>query len=113
MLMRASTHVKTTRVQRIMYQFYVAKAINHARTNIQHLKRTSTFVVDYGQNMELLLYNSDQPGVSYYYSPLSIYNWGVVNHAHEYTMNINKTKDFKAHLHDHVYHEGIAKKRCK
>ena len=25
-------------------------------------------------------------------------------------MNINKTKDFKAHLHTHVYHEGVAQK---
>ena len=77
---------------------------------IQHSKRTYTFVVDYGQNMELPLYNSKQPGVPYYYSPLSIYNLGVVNHTHEYTKNINKMKDFKAHLHAHVYHEGIAKK---
>ena len=35
---------------------------------------------------------------------------GVVNHDHEYDKNINHTKDFKAHLHVHVYHEGIAKK---
>ena len=110
MLLRAAKHVKMARVQRIMYQFYVAKAINHARTNIQHSQRTYTFVVDYGQNMELPLYNSEQPGCSYYYSPLSIYNLGVVNHAHEYDKNINRTKDFKAHLHAHVYHEGIAKK---
>ena len=64
-LTRAAKHMKMARVQRIMYQFYVAKAINHARNNIQHSKRTYTFVVDYGQNMELPLYNSKQPGVSY------------------------------------------------
>ena len=64
--MRAAKHVKMERVQRIMYQFYVAKAINHARNNVEHAQRTYTFVVDYGQNMELPLYNSEQPGCLYY-----------------------------------------------
>ena len=42
------------------------------------------FAVDYGQNMELPMYNSQQPGVMYYYSPLSIYNLGMVDHVHDY-----------------------------
>ena len=76
---------------------------------IFNIQSVPIFVVDYGQNMELPLYNSEQPGVSNYYSPLSIYNLGVVNHSHEYTHILKETKNFKAHLHDHVYHEGIAK----
>ena len=56
-------------------------------------------------------YNKEQPGCTYYYSPLSIYNLGVVNHAYQYGENDDKT--IKAHMHAHVYHEGIAKKGAK
>ncbi len=64
-----------------------------------------TFVVDYGQNMELPSYNAEQPGCTYYYSPLSIYNLGVVNHTHVY-----EDERVSKHMHAHVYHEGIGKK---
>ncbi len=33
-----------------------------------HFEQTYTFVVDYGQNMELPVYNEEQPGITYYYS---------------------------------------------
>ena len=64
-----------------------------------------TFVVDFGQNMELPSYPKEQPGCTYYYSPLSVYNLGVVNHAHVY--NDGRVS---ANLHAHVYHEGVVKK---
>ena len=35
---------------------------------------------------------------------------GLVNHAYEYEDGVDNTKEFKAHYHTHVYHEGIAKK---
>ena len=76
--------------------------------DVPRSERTYTFVVDYRQNMELPVYNKEQPGCTYYYSPLSIYNLGVVNHAYQYGENDDKT--IKAHMHAHVYHEGIAKK---
>ena len=67
MLLRAAKHVKMSRVQRIMYQFYVVKYINHTRENVKHSERIYTFVVDYGQNMEMPAFNSMQPGDTYYY----------------------------------------------
>ena len=62
-------------------------------------------VADFGENMELPVYNKEQPGCAYYFSPLSAYNFGVVNHAHEYEDGI-----IGEHLYAHVYHEGVAKK---
>ena len=106
MLIRASLHIRMARVQRLLYQKYVAKAIKHAKENYAHADRTYTFVVDYGQNMELPVYNKEQPGCTYYYSPLSVYNLGVVNHAHFYDNN----RKYGPHLHAHVYHEGVARK---
>ena len=55
--------------------------------------------------MELSVFNDNQPGCTYYYSPLGVYNLGVVNHAHDYG-----TGEFKEHIYAHVYHEGDGKK---
>ena len=62
-------------------------------------------MVDYGQNMELPIFNMEQLGCTYYYSPLSVYNLGVVEHAHKYN-NGTVTE----HMHCHVYNEGVGKK---
>ena len=61
-----------------------------------------TFVVDYGQNMELPVFNNNQLGVMYYYSPLTVNNLGMVNQAHEY-----ENGEVKEHVYAHVYHEGV------
>jgi hypothetical protein len=55
--------------------------------------------------MELSLFRKDKPGCTYYFSPLSVYNLGVVNHAHIYDDG-----HISEHLHAHVYHEGVGKK---
>ena len=70
-----------------------------------HLERIYTFVVNYGQNMELPVYNDEQPGCAYYYSPLSVYILGIVNHAHVYDNGkIGK------HMYAHIYNKGEGKK---
>jgi hypothetical protein len=51
------------------------------------------------------MYNKEQPGCMYYFCPMSIYNLGVVDHAHVY--NDGRVGE---HLHCHVYTEGIGKK---
>ena len=106
MLLQAAEHVKMARAQRALYHAKVADAVADATKGIDHAERRYTFVVDYGQNMELPVYNKEQPGVTYYYSPLSIYNLGIVNHAHVYDEDGRVTE----HMHCHVYHEGVGKK---
>ena len=105
MLIRSGKHALRARAQRVLYQHYVVKAIRDAWLDTPHTLRTYCFVVDYGQNMELPVYNLEQPGLTYYYSPLSIFNLGVVNHAHKYS-----DKEPREHMFAHVYHEGVAKK---
>ncbi len=60
--------------------------------------------------MEILVFNKVQPGTSYYYSPLNIYNLGVVDHAYVANDYYNNPK---GHMHAHVYHEGVATKGAK
>jgi hypothetical protein len=70
------------RAQRAFYQVKVADAVPDATARKEHLARRYTFVVDYGQNMELPMYNKKQPGFVYYFSPMSVYNLGLVDHTH-------------------------------
>ncbi len=76
--------MKMARAQRALYQAKVADAVADATARKEHSLRRYTFVVDYGQNMELPVYNKEQLGCTYYFSPLRIYNLGVVNHTHIY-----------------------------
>ena len=55
--------------------------------------------------MELPIFNKEQPGGSYYYSPLSMYNLGMVDQGYEYN-----NEEVGDHMHAHVYHEGIGRK---
>jgi len=74
MILRAVKHVKRARAQRKEYQKWVRIAQDHTERNVPHKDRVRCGVVDYGQNMQLPLYNQEQPGTSYYYSPLNVYN---------------------------------------
>ena len=105
MLLEAAEHVKMARAQRALYQAKVADAVADATEGKNHTVRRYTFVVDYGQNMELPVYNKEQPGITYYYSPLSVYNLGIVDHAHVYDDG-----RVTEHMHCHVYQEGVGKK---
>jgi len=84
MLLEAAIHIKMARAQRALYSAKVAQAVQGATAMKDHLEKVYTFVVDYGQNMEPPSYNSEQPGTTYYFSPLTVFNLGVVNHAHTY-----------------------------
>ena len=105
MLLKAAVHIKMARAQRALYQAKVQLAVDSAIAGKNHSEMVYTFVVDYGQNMELPTYRREQPGVTYYYSPLSVYNLGIVNHAH-----VCDDGRVTEHLHAHVYHEGVGKK---
>jgi hypothetical protein len=105
MLLQAAAHIKMARAQRALYQVKVADAVADATAGKEHLVRRYTFVVDYMQNMELPVYNKEQPCCTYCFSPMSIYNLGVVNHAHVFDDG-----QVSEPLHCHVYTEGIGKK---
>lgn len=53
----------------------------------------------------ILVYNKEQPGVTYYYSPLTIFNLGMVDQA-----NLQDDGEIKDHMYCHVYHEGVGQK---
>lgn len=85
-----------------LYVSLVLKARDHALKCISHSERSYTFVVDYGQNMELPCFNYQQSGSAYYLTLLSIYKLGMVNQAHA-----NEDEKMENHLYAHVYHERV------
>jgi hypothetical protein len=52
--------------------------------------------------MKIPVFQDQQPGATYYYSQLSLYNLGMVDQAHN-----NGDGEFKDHLFCHVYHKGV------
>jgi len=67
MLLEVAEHVQMARAQRALYKAKGAYAVADATEGKDHAERRYTFVVDYGQNMKLPVYNKEQPGVTYYY----------------------------------------------
>jgi hypothetical protein len=51
----------------------------HALTNVARADRTYTFVADFAQNMYVPNFAAEQPGATYYFSPLNVYPFGVVD----------------------------------
>jgi hypothetical protein len=88
-----------------LYQEKIDKARRDSSADTVHSERVYVFVVEYGQNMELPVYNSEQPGCTYYYSPLSVYNLGMVDHGH-----VCENGDVTKHMYAHIYHERVGKK---
>ena len=61
MLLQASLHVRMAAVQRELYVYHIRLAEEHALTNKPHGERTYVIVVDFGQEMNVPAFNSEQP----------------------------------------------------
>ncbi len=93
-------------MQSLLYKALVLKARLDCKNTVHHSNRSYTFVVDYGQNMELPFVDETQTGDTYYYTPMIVYNLGVVNSAHIH----DGDEEPNDHMHCHVYDKGIAGK---
>ena len=92
-LLKAAEHVKAARAQRRLFN----QKVDECRKGLVDGVRIRTLVVDYGQNMEMPWFGGIQPGETYYYSPLSVFNLGIVD-CYDDT------------LYAHIYTEGQGKK---
>jgi hypothetical protein len=114
MFLRGARHVKALRVQRKLLDTKVSKALSDTIHNIQgeqcipHSECTRTLIVDYGQNMEMPWLGKAQPGDAYYYTPLHVYNLGIIDSAQPRIYD--EIEDASDHRFAHVYHEGTGAK---
>ena len=66
--------------QRVHFNELVVEVQNEYKKNLEYPEnRHDMFVADFSQNITLPWYGSDQPGDTYYYSPLNINLFGVYN----------------------------------
>jgi hypothetical protein len=74
---KAARHVEMAQLQRSMYQRKKKEAIQTKHESPSN--RVLCYVADYAQNMYLPNFASEQPGATYYYSPLSAFCFGIVD----------------------------------
>ena len=91
----AAKHVMMAWKQRLLFIKKKEDAKRDARKKVKQDERVYTFVADFAQNMYLPNFSAEQPGSTYYYSPLNVYPFGVVDGSTEPT-----------ELTAHVYYEG-------
>ena len=99
LLEAAALHVKQASAMRDKANEKILLAQHDAIEETPHDERVYTLVMDYAQNCELPHLGSNQPGKTYYYSPLKINVFGIVNAGKN-----------SGYLDAYLYHEGEGRK---
>ena len=98
MVLKVARHVDMARKQRILFNKKKKVAKEDRLLNKEHHEKSYCFVADFAQNMYVPNFAADQPGATYYYSPLNVYPFGIFD---------GSTKP--SNLSAHVYYKG---KQC-
>ncbi len=99
MIVHASQDISNAQVQFLYYKVLVCKARLDCKNNISHSDPSYTFVVNYGQNMEVPFFGKTPQGGTFYYARMSVYNLGLVHSTHLH----NGEDEPKDHMNWHVY----------
>ena len=97
LLENATLHVQQAAVQMKLANQPIEKSIQD--DNLPHSQCCYCFITDFSQNMELPFFGSSQPGDAYYFSPLKIKIFGIVDCS---VPGVT--------LSAHVYDEGVGQK---
>lgn len=98
-LLAASIHINDAIAQRKLLAQMQLLAQRGEKNQLPSGKRTFLLFFDYAQNVQCPFYGHEQPGETYYFSPLSISVFGITNACGP-----------KERLHAYCYHEGKGKK---
>jgi hypothetical protein len=77
LVLDAAKHVEMARAQRMLFNQKKNDSLLLAGAATE--LRTYTFVCDFAQNMYLPNFAAEQPGATYYFSPLNVYVFGIVD----------------------------------
>jgi hypothetical protein len=80
---KAREHVRQYQVQRHQARLLIESARNDVTYNLPSLFRRKVLTIDMGQNLCLPNFEAEQPGDTYYFSPLTVLLFGVVDNATE------------------------------
>jgi hypothetical protein len=96
---KAAKHVTMAHAMRGLFRWFMKQASSDFVSNdVEASAKLILLVCDYCQKLELPAFFSQQPGDTYYLSPLTVNSFGVVD-----------CSTLKDHLHAHIYHEGEGK----
>jgi hypothetical protein len=95
LVQEANLHVRQAKSQRALCQLKIVEAQEDFAANKPHSERRRTIVMDYSQNIDMPQVGESQPGRTYYYSPLRIYVFGIV-----------ECGKLGGELFSYLYHEG-------
>ena len=110
LVLTANAHVQLAMIQRQLFNSYIEKAREDATNKVQHSECTYMRIGDYCQKMEMPYFGAEQPGDTYYMSPLTINCFGLVDPTGMSSTdddNPDLTK-WRHKLHAYVYAEGVA-----
>jgi hypothetical protein len=98
-VLNAALHVNRAQAQRTFLNLKHEEAIKNQVPQVAWSESIDVFIGDYCQNMSIPYVGAVQPGETYYFSPLSVFCFGMANLCHK-----DPTLDA------YVYHEGEGKK---
>jgi hypothetical protein len=98
-LIDAAQHCCNAKGQREYFNRLTAEAKEANHEGMAHILRRWVLVADYCQNMGIPHFGGEQPGETYYFSPLSCYCFGVADPLRD-----------QDHLYANMYHEGQGQK---
>jgi hypothetical protein len=78
-LAKATLHVRKADDQRRLCNEKIAESESDYANDVPHQSARRVIIVDYSQNAEMPQLGSNQPGKSYFYVPLGVYIFGIVN----------------------------------
>jgi hypothetical protein len=107
-IIKAGEHVKLAKRMRELFNSYVAIARAHALACIAHVLRTYMRIGDYCQKMENPYFGAEQPGDTYYMSPVTVNCFGLVDPAGTFSVDKNNLKEYRHLLKAYVYDESVA-----
>ncbi len=109
-ILEAAEHVQLAKAQRELFNSYIGIAREDATNKVPHSERTYMRIGDYCQKMEMPYFGAEQPGDTYYMSPLTINCFGVVDPTGMHTdeEDAELTTQWRHILHAYVYAEGVA-----
>lgn len=97
--LEVSDHIRDAVAQRKFAARMRARALQDTQNNVAWSERTVLFFFDYAQTVECPFFGFEQPGDTYYYSPLSMNIFGVADSCDE-----------QETLYTFCYHEGQGRK---
>ena len=78
-LLKSTVHVTDAKAQREYVSSLRGVAVLENAANLPHNERTYLYYFDYAQNVQCPQFGGEQPGETYYYSPLNVNVFGIVD----------------------------------